>query len=76
MAAPHVAGYAAYLLTIDSSLTPATVNFTIKSQSLKGAINGIRESANSSKFISVTRNSSFLSIVTGTTHDLLNNGLY
>ena len=28
MAAPHVAGYAAYLLTLNSSLTPATADST------------------------------------------------
>jgi subtilisin family serine protease len=50
MAAPHVAGYAAYLLTLDSSLTPATVASTIKSQSLKDVLSGICESINSSTF--------------------------
>jgi len=60
MATPHVAGYAAYLLTMDSSLTPACIDSTIKSQSLKGVLSGIREFINGSTFISVTRNSSFL----------------
>jgi len=43
MAASHVAGYAAYLLTLDSALTPATVLATIKSQALKNTLTGIRK---------------------------------
>lgn len=43
MAASHVAGYAAYLLTLDSALTPATVLSTIKSQALKNTLTGIRK---------------------------------
>ena len=43
MAAPHVGGYAAYLLGIDSSLTPASVASTIINGALVGALTGIRE---------------------------------
>jgi len=42
-AAPHVAGYGAYLLGIDSSLTPASVASTIINGALVGALTGIRE---------------------------------
>lgn len=55
MATPHVAGYAAYLLTLDSSLTPATVDSTIKSQSLKNVLSGIRKFTNPPTSIGVTR---------------------
>jgi len=41
MAAPRVSGYVAYLLSLDSSLTPA-VDSTIKSKVLKGVLTGIR----------------------------------
>jgi len=46
MATPHVAGYAAYLLTLDSSLTPAAIDSTIKSKSLKGILTNIRKFTN------------------------------
>ena len=73
-ATPIVAGYAAYLLTLDSSLTPDTVDATIKSNSLKDVITGIRTSTNLSEAVSVTRDSPFFSIAKGT-NALLNNGL-
>jgi len=75
MAAPHVAGYVAYLLTLDSSLTPATIESTIKSKALKGAIADIRKFTDSPITTSVVRVSLFLSIAAGTTNALLNNGL-
>ena len=43
MAAPHVAGFAAYLLGLDSSLTPSSVDFTIKSHALNGVLTDVRE---------------------------------
>ena len=43
MATPHVAGYAAYLLGLDSSLTPASVDTAIKSKALNGVLTGIRK---------------------------------
>ena len=43
MATPHVAGFAAYLLGLDSSLTPASVDSTIKSNALAGVLTGIRK---------------------------------
>jgi len=60
MATSYVAGYVAYLLTLDSSLTPAIVDSVIKAQSLKNILSGIRKFTDGSTFISVTRNSSFL----------------
>jgi len=47
MATPHVAGFAAYLLGLDSSLSPADVASTINSKALSGALSQIRESFNS-----------------------------
>lgn len=75
MAAPHVSGYAAYLLTLDSSLTPAGVEATIKSKALKGVLTGVRKFTTFSIATTVTRDSLFLSIAAGTTDALLNNGL-
>jgi len=43
MATPHIAGYSAYLLGLDSTLTPAGVDSAIKSKSLKNVLTGIRE---------------------------------
>jgi len=43
MATPHVAGFAAYLLGLDSSLTPASIDSTIKSNALTGVLSGIRK---------------------------------
>ena len=43
MATPHVAGFAAYLLGLDSSLTPASVDSTIKSNALTGVLTSIRK---------------------------------
>ena len=55
MATPHVSGYAACLLTLDSSLTPATIDSTIKLNSLKNVLSGIRKFSNFSTNISATR---------------------
>ena len=43
MATPHVAGLVAYLLGLDSSLSPANVDTTIKSQALDNVLTGVRE---------------------------------
>ena len=43
MATPHVAGYAAYLLGLDSSLTPASVDSTMKSNALTDILTDIRK---------------------------------
>ena len=43
MATPHVAGYAAYLIGLDSSLTPATIATSISKGALSGALSQIRE---------------------------------
>jgi cerevisin len=41
MATPHVAGYAAYLLGIDSSLTPTQIAEYIKDKALNGVLSGV-----------------------------------
>lgn len=43
MATPHVAGYAAYLLGLDSSLSPDAVASSIGRGALSGALGQIRE---------------------------------
>ena len=57
LATPYVAGYAAYLLTLDSSLTPAAVDSTIKSKALKNVLGDVRKSTNFSTTIGVIRDS-------------------
>jgi subtilisin family serine protease len=56
MAAPHVAGYAAYLLTLDSSLTPDAVRSTINSNALTNVLSGIRKLISPPASTSPTRN--------------------
>ena len=43
MATPHVAGFSAYLLGLDSSLTPPSIASTISSKALNGVLSGIRK---------------------------------
>lgn len=43
MATPHVSGLVAYLLGLDSSLSPTDVEKTIKSKAVNGAITGVRK---------------------------------
>lgn len=43
MATPHVAGLVAYLLGLDSSLTPAQVETTIKKKALVNVLSGVRK---------------------------------
>jgi len=43
MATPHVAGFAAYLLGIDGTLTPAQIAKIIDDKSLKNVLSNIRE---------------------------------
>jgi hypothetical protein len=43
MATPHVAGFAAYLLGIDGSLTPAQIAKLIGDKALNGVLGGVRE---------------------------------
>ena len=43
MATPHVAGFAAYLLGLDSSLTPAQIAAIIDEKSLKNVLSNVRE---------------------------------
>lgn len=43
MSTPHVSGLVAYLLGLDSSLTPTEVETTIKNQALKNVLSGVRE---------------------------------
>jgi len=75
MATPHVAGYVAYLLTLDSSLTPAAVDSTIKSKALKNVLSDIRKFTSYLTTTTVARYSLFLQIAAGTINALLNNGL-
>lgn len=75
MAAPHVAGFAAYLLALDSSLTPSSVTSTIQSKSLTGILSGIRKFVNPSTSTNIVQDSLFFPIAAGTTNALINNGL-
>jgi len=50
MATPHVAGFAAYLLGIDSTLTPDKIRDSINIKSLKNVLSGIRESFRSMSY--------------------------
>jgi len=43
MATPHVSGQTAYLLSIDSSLTPTNVAFALFRSALSGVLKNIRE---------------------------------
>jgi len=43
MATPHVAGFAAYLLGLDSALTPDQIAAMIDEKSLKGVLTDVRE---------------------------------
>jgi len=43
MATPHVSGLVAYILGLDSSLSPAQVDAAIKQQALNNVISGVRE---------------------------------
>jgi cerevisin len=43
MSTPHVAGLVAYLLGLDSTLSPAEVETTIKARALTNVLTGVRE---------------------------------
>jgi len=43
MSTPHVAGLVAYILGLDSSLSPTEVETTLKNRALKDVISGVRE---------------------------------
>jgi len=43
MATPHVAGFAAYLLGLDSTLTPAQIAAIINKKALDGVLSGVRQ---------------------------------
>jgi len=75
-AAALVSGHVAYLLGLDPSLTPDSVDATIKSNSLKDVLAGVSKSTNFSSTISAARGSLFLSIAPDTSNALLNNGLF
>ena len=76
MATPHVAGLAAYLLTLDSSLTAAAVDSTIKSRALNNVISGIREFIGPQHLsASYEANRPPSPIASGTINALINNGL-
>ena len=43
MACPHVAGFVAYLLGLDTSLTPPQIAAIINEKALDGVLSGVRE---------------------------------
>jgi len=43
MATPHIAGFAAYLLGLDSSLTPSRIAEIINEKALSDVLSGVRE---------------------------------
>jgi subtilisin family serine protease len=75
MATPHVAGYAAYLLGLDSTLSPDDIASSIDSGALSGALSGIREFFYSCYTPYLWMLNSMLLAASGTANKLLNNGL-
>ena len=55
MASCFVAGYAAYILAINPSMTPKDVSYVIRENSLKGFVAGVGKFINIPTFISVTK---------------------
>ena len=76
MATPHVAGFAAYLLSFDSALTPAQIATVINEKSLKDVLTGVREYF-SLHIVCLTPGAlkSTLLAADGTVNKLLNNKL-
>lgn len=75
MATPHVAGYAAYLLGLDSSLSPDDVASSIDRGTLSGALSQIRESFLLVYTLYPRTLNPVLLVASGTVNKLLNNGL-
>lgn len=75
MATPHVSGFAAYLLSMDSSLTAANVASSISNKALSGALGGIREFTYSCHTVRPWMLNPVLLVASGTANLLLNNGL-
>jgi len=75
MATPHVAGYAAYLLGLDSSLSPADVASSIDRGTLSSALSQIRESFLLVYTLYPWTLNPVLPVASGTVNKLLNNGL-
>ena len=75
MATPHVAGYAAYLLGLDSSLSPDAVASSIGSGALSGALSKIRELFLLMLHSYLWALNSVSLVASGTVNKLLNNGL-
>ena len=75
MATPHVAGFAAYLLGLDSSLTPAKIAEIIKEKARDGILSGVREFFRSTLHVWPPDAEFGVPIATGTINKLLNNPL-
>ena len=75
MATPHVAGFAAYLLGLDSSLTPAKIAEIIKEKARDGILSGVRKLFRSTLHVWPPDAEVGVPIATGTINKLLNNPL-
>ena len=75
MATPHVAGYAAYLLGLDSSLSPTDIASCIDGTALNGVLSDIREFSPRCCTYDLQKLNSASPVADGTVNKLLNNGL-
>ena len=75
VATSHVAGFAAYLLSLDSTLTPAQIAKIIDEKSLKGVLGGVRKFFVPSCMFGLQTLKPAPPIAGGTVNKLLNNGL-
>ena len=75
MAAPHVAGFAAYLLGIDSTLTPDQIATIISDRALDGVLSGVREFFAPRCMFDLRTLKSTPPVADGTVNKLLNNFL-
>jgi subtilisin family serine protease len=66
MAAPHVAGLAAYLISIHGNMRPATLKPTIKSLAYSDVLAGVREYT---KYNDICHNLFETSVLPGTAFD-------
>jgi subtilisin family serine protease len=72
MATPHVAGLAAYLISVGGNMSPAALSSAITSLALKGVLAGVRKY---SKYIDLFPSLTLLfSAAAGTVNGLINNG--
>ena len=75
MACPHVAGFAAYLLGLDNTLTPAQIARIINEKALDGVLSGVREFFAPRPMFDPRTLKSALPVAAGTVNKLLNNPL-